>query len=224
MSYTPTLSKIDIERICQYMNLPREYWGAKRSLIPDHAQQVIDRFVDNYQEMLRKGVGFVFMGPPGVGKTAAAVYLAKVAKMLPKLDDTKHCTCYFTRAWDLRESYRKGTLFDTDNDISVLTRCKEVDCLIIDDLTLEDAKENQYYSWTKFYHDLVVPRCHDSKITLITTRLSEDVLINTFGELIGSTKGHLFPLRLNGEDQRSKQHDELKKELMMGVAQKAKVK
>ena len=191
-----TLGRSDLER----MNIPKKFWGAKVQYAPESVRDVVRRYLLNVDKMVERGAGMYVVGGPGVGKTSIAVMVCKEARSCG-------FTAYFSPVWELRECIKSRVMFEEDT--SVLDRCKGVSVLVLDDLSIEDAKD--YTFGARRIEELLAYRGSQKLVTLVTSRLSIADLDDSYESLISSTRGCMVFLSVEGPDQRRKQDEELKR-------------
>jgi DNA replication protein DnaC len=189
-----TLTRSDLER----MNLPRECWEAKVQFVSESVSDVVRRYLINVDDMVERGAGLFITGGPGVGKSSIASLACKESR-------ARGYTAYFTPVWELRECVKARVLFEETT--SVLDRCKQVHVLVLDDLSLDDAKD--YSFGARRIEELLSFRGSQRLVSIVTTRLSQKELRQSFGSLLSSTQGCMVFLPVIGPDRRQEQNEEL---------------
>lgn len=119
----------------ELMRLPAGYWNVTRHDVPPSIQGVVDRYLAQARELTEKGIGLAFMGAQGSGSTHAAVYLAKELRSWGG-------TVTFMDVGELREALRVGAEYN--DELSVIERIRQVDVLVLDGLTVEDATARNF--------------------------------------------------------------------------------
>lgn len=192
------LSPPDFER----MNLPREFWRAKVHGVPTGIQPTVERYLLRIREMTEKGIGLYIHGASGVGKTSVAALVAKEGR-------SRGYSVLFVGVWELRELMRSRVMFE--DNTSIQQRCREVDILVLDALSPEDAKE----MWVneKFLTDLVSYRRSHKKVTIITSKIDPKVLKSDMRGLFNATTGSLVLMPVTGENQTLHRHEEFIREV-----------
>jgi len=185
------------------MNLPKEFWAASSDKIPRSAFPSIRNYGTKAEAMIKDGLGFILVGPAGVGKTGIAAVLAKIVK------------CYgysvlFVSVSDLREMVRSHIEFD---DRSMLERCKTVDFLVLDNVREEDAKESVIHAAS--LESLAEQRVAWRRSTVITTRLKPTEFTKFFPGLFEVLKARSPFLLVEGENLRNKAAEEVKARLVI---------
>jgi len=143
-----------------YMGLPRRLWRMSAARIPESVQAPYRRFLKGLWEHMEKGPTLLLSGPQGVGKSAMASLACRRARTFDK-------TVHFFRVWELRHLRREGEKFDTEQ--TLLARCRDVELLVLDDVTQEDL-DDRYYGGSEML-SLVKQRSMNMGTTLLTTRL-----------------------------------------------------
>ncbi len=204
----PEINNKEIAAIAHRMNLPANLLSATRSKIPESMVAVIDKYTENFEHYMKRGVGFVLSGKQGVGKSSISAYLAKHARMHLKGDEKKFCSVYFIRSYDYREKFRNKEMFDDEH--SIYEWCRKVDFLVMDNLMAEDA--NPVWPTSRIFTELIAPRCTEGKATIITTTLTKREMKHYFTELCNSIAGYLLFADVVGPDQRIENAKKLNEE------------
>lgn len=189
------LTKSDME----WMNIPPEHWRAVVAEVPESVRDAVIRYASNVVAYVERPVGLLFIGPVGVGKTSAAVVLAKEARASGK-------TVLYISVWELREDVRNKVNFDEGN--TVMDRCRQVDLLVLDGLKPEDA--TGHFVGAKELEELLATRSSHRRATFITTRCSiADLRSKGFGPMLDALTGTVVPLDVRGPNRRIEQNKEL---------------
>lgn len=191
------LTDSDLDR----MNLPSVLWKSQLSKIPPEAREVITRYIEDIDSWMAKGVGFLLLGGPKIGKTSASAVLAKAAKARGK-------SAFFIRVGELRDSIKKDTPFS--DDMSVHDRCKTVDFLVLDDLSNEDA--TLPYLNAHGLTDLVLLRGERFKTTVITSASKE--LKEKYPRFFTSASNYLVPITLKDAERADPLKNKIKRDLV----------
>jgi DNA replication protein DnaC len=187
------------------MNLPRSFWRSTIQGIPESVRGKIKTFVEKVHEAAERGIGLCLLGAHGVGKTSAASVIAKVAR-------SWGYTVYFTSFWELRDAIRNEEPFD--ESMSVLTRAKTADFLILDNLRDEDFSERDFYLPMRAIEEILSYRVDRSKVTIITTSLTKDDIGSDKLKGLRNSLSGFVKVAITGPNQRLKQIDELKKDFL----------
>ena len=157
----------------KWMNIPSEFWSAKLSEIDEDAKvksrtgkkyparATFVKYIRRIKEMKKANVGLLITGEPGIGKTAIATMILMAARQ-------HKYTGFFAMIWELRECIRSRISFD--HATSVLDRCREVDFLILDGLSEEDAWGRQF-NLTDIER-LITYRGQRGRVTIVTSRIT----------------------------------------------------
>lgn len=179
----------------RYMNLPNEFWRKRHCLlsrVPPSVRDEVRNYVTRIESAVRSGTGLLLHGPRGTGKTAIAAIVCKAARL-------HRFSCFFVAIWDLREMIRARVKFDSDT--SIMTRCREVDVLVLDDLRACDTKE--VYLSVHDLEGLLRHRASRHRLTIITTRLVPAVLITELPAIGEAVQSCILSLNVQGPDQQA---------------------
>lgn len=187
------------------MHLPEGLWRAKIQAVPESVRSAIQSYLNRLNTMAEEGAGLLLWGDPGVGKTGAASVIAKEAR-------ARGFTAYFTTVNNLRDAIREHRMFD--ESMTVVERCREVDILILDNLTEGDAAER--FVDLRFIEDLLTSRGTNLRISILTTRLSWTTLLIKYESFLRTITGHLVELEVKGPDLREK-HGEFLRDVVLGT-------
>lgn len=120
------------------------------ALAPDECRQWLNHCLE--------GAGMILSGPPGTGKTVAAVYCLRIMYRHPRRREADFGGCMFVTAHNLYQA-----VFNKDHD--VLRRARDVQALVIDDWGL--AYEHQ---WPLTEMDAILnARWAELRATILTT-------------------------------------------------------
>ena len=171
------------------INCPPQLWDTKLAQVHESLRPSLERYIEHYDEAAREGIGWLLVGDAGVGKTAAATILLRNARSLGY-------TAYFTTVWSLCDEMRKKGMFDLDT--SVLERCVEVDCLVLDDLRAEDL--SNFTLGKRGLEGLIVERRDRGRVTIVTSRIDPETLKQLAPDLVATMSGCMLSCLLEGED------------------------
>lgn len=151
------------EVLLKRMNLPHACYGASMEAISEAVRANFAKFIANIVEATLNRVCLYICGEAGVGKTSAAAIVAKATR-------SWGFSTYFTTISDLRDAVRFSKLyeFDSDGEQTIESRCRTVDVLILDDLTIPDA-ENKLYGAEQL-RGLISTRIHAGLVTHVTSK------------------------------------------------------
>jgi len=173
------------------MNLPQELWCAKVQNVPEAIRADITSYLVQIGENVSRGTGLFLAGKAGVGKSGIAALVAKEARI-------QGYTAFFITVWEFREAVRARLMFD--DELSVFDRCRDVAVLVLDDLALPDVKEA--YTGGRFLEGLIAHRGSRHRITVITTRLSNEALTTDADSLNQTIKTYMVRRNVAGPDLR----------------------
>lgn len=199
------------EREFTRMNLPEEYRAVVLEKVPESIRVPVENYCVNVTSMLAEGLGFIFGGPAGVGKTSAAAVIALAARAARK-------SVFFATVGDLRELIRNRIPFE--NEQSVLDRCREVDLLIIDSLRVEDGKAAAGSFEAKglsldMLEAMIESRVQWKRSTIMTTRLASTELAVPFAGILSIVQGTSIYAKVDGPNQRQEKLDLAKQKMLL---------
>lgn len=171
------------------MNIPQRLWEVSYQRLNPQLKTPVRRYCAHLDAMLHKGIGFLFVGPSGTGKTCGGIVLLKAAWERQKIG-------YFTTVKELRSALKENETFDGSN--SIRERCYSVDLLVLDDLCADDFR-NFTFGIGDVEHLLSV-RSMRSKTTVLTTRLGIDHFQLEYPEIISTMRGRFLPVNCTGID------------------------
>lgn len=186
------------------MNIPERFWNTSFLEVGPSLQVPVKNYIKRMPDMLRRGTGFYFYGPAGVGKTSAGIVLMKAAY-------EKEKRCYYTTVKDLRQAIREEQSPDGDSETSMLQHCKDVDVLVLDDLAQDDFK-NFVFGIGELEH-LLNSRAARAKTTVLATRLTPDIFRTEYPSILQSMQGCFLSVACSGENLREQAAALLRKEL-----------
>lgn len=176
-------------------NIGQDYWQADFSNYkgPINAKNEAFLYLQHLKEYKEGGIGLLFAGKVGVGKTTL---LAVVLKYLAKAN----WTAYMTSLSELLEAIKRS--WDT-KDTSEIDRCKQVTFLGIDDLGKEHAGPTGFSAVT--FDNLIRYRVQHRLPTLLTTNLDRKEIKSRYGDAtLSLIEGKTRIITVNGFDYRTK--------------------
>lgn len=196
---------LDAEDI-RHMDLPRRFWYVRKDGITANLdgnegplRDRIDRYVQHLEENRRNGLGLMFSGPNGVGKTAAAVCVGMEYKR-------RGHAVLFAPASEMLGRKIDGMWWSEDS--TYWDWAKEVDVLILDDL----GKGEDRGGYSQIMWDQLMRYRHDRHyVTIITTNLlvrgaesPDGIGVDTVlkPSTLEVMKECIHPLRLHGVNRR----------------------
>ena len=170
----------------QYVDLDeagidREYWDASFDTWKGDplAKDLVERYVKQIDVAYDEGLGFLFWGNSGTGKTMLCSIILKTAKASGR-------TIKFITMAELLDVLRKK-ISDESIEKSYIETVKEVDFLCIDNLGSEyiPQKSSNQYVIAEF-DTLARYRKRNMLPTLLTTNLTPNEFSGTYGKAISS--------------------------------------
>lgn len=190
------------------MNFPSEYWDLSKDKIPKSLLPAFDKYIKQKDKYIDEGFGFIIYGPPGIGKTGACIFLARLLNVNYSKSRNGFYTSYYIRASDFRDKTRSKEVFE--NDVTVVDRCKNVDFLILDDISEKEA--TQAWPSSDIFTDLLLHRSTNGKSTFMTTNLTRLKLVELFPDLAKAVLGHMAHIIADGPNLRLERQKEIDKE------------
>lgn len=145
--------------------IPRRFWSVTSAGMREPFASAVNGYIDRVDAGERKpsgGFGSLFFhGPNGLGKTSAAICLAKQLRLRLQ-------SCLYLEGWRLRDIWIKGEETADGELISDLART--VDVLLIDDFGKEAADSKDYLS--SLFESLIRTRCGELRPTVVTANQS----------------------------------------------------
>ncbi len=132
------------------------------------AYKTAKKYSDNFEQYKKEGIGLIFSGTYGTGKThlAAAIAIDLINRGIPVIFGTA-----INLLSKVRQSYSS---YDNENEEDILQLYKTVDLLVIDDLGKEKPSE---WVLEKLY-SILNERYENFKPVIITTNYGTESLIN----------------------------------------------
>lgn len=180
-------------------NIGQDYWHVDFNNYrgPDHAKEKTITYLKKLDSFKEKGVGLLYMGPPGPGKTTLAMIAMK----------------YLVRArWDvfttslgeiveqIQRTWKQNSDIDEDAE-GFLDRCRRADFLYIDDVGKEHRGQSGFVQ--TIFDNLIRYRVQHRLPTFLTTNLTKSELAGIYGEsAISLLEGKALGVVVEGSDYR----------------------
>lgn len=185
-----------IEVQLRQANIGEDYWPVdfKNFYGPDHAKKVSKRYLENLADMKDAGIGLLYVGPNGPGKTALGMI---VMKYLVRARWTVYCTSL----GEIVERIQKSWNDSGDQHKDFFEQIRESSFIIIDDVGKEHRGASGFVQTV--FDNLIRYRVQHRLPTFLTTNLTKSELENTYGESVMSLlDGKLIPITVEGDDVR----------------------
>jgi len=189
----------------ELMRIPRRFWESSASGIQGPTRDKLVAYMRDMDSFLDEGVGLLIWGKNGVGKTGAAVALAKEARRLG-------ASVLFTTAEGLRGSVLEKAEFD---GAPFIERARYVDVLVLDDLGKEHAGQTGFTE--RLLEDLIRKRSSEMRCTIITSNMGIAALRERYKpSMLEVMKETVYPIRMDGESRRDGVLDDMFERLSTG--------
>jgi DNA replication protein DnaC len=181
----------------QMANIPEDYWSCDffNYLGPEEVAEASKKYLRTLAEKKGEGVGILFGGPPGPGKTTIAAVLLKYLVRAG-------WTCWMTSLGEIVENIQKSWNAEKgahNDSAEFLQRCREADFLLIDDLGKEHAGPSGFSSTT--FDNLIRYRIQHRLPTILTTNLNRQTIKNRYGDaLLSLIEGKCTIITVTGAD------------------------
>lgn len=170
ISFTKKLTWDDLK----YAKIGERYWRVSRRDIPDELgyKKILESYIENIDDYHERGVGLLFQGDYGTGKTSAGCIILKAAL-------SKMYKCLFFPVRDIQERIINNTLFDEETNASYMERAREVNFLLLDDLGDESKGKSDFL--ISAIEGLLRYRSDNKLPTLITTNFDVGKIKERYG-------------------------------------------
>lgn len=186
-------------------NIGQDYWECDfvNYMGPDGPKDITIEYLKKLDKMKESGLGLMYVGPNGPGKTTLAMiamkYLARAG-----------WTVYATSLGEIVERIQKSW---NDKDAmggqDILATYRGADFLFIDDVGKEHRGQSGFVQTV--FDNLIRYRVQHRLPIFLTTNYTKSELAGTYGESVMSLlEGKIYPVEVSGRDFR---RTELKKHL-----------
>jgi DNA replication protein DnaC len=189
----------------QHMKLariPERYWKARVEDFPDDygGLDYVHTYLEKLIPNMNDGVGMLFFGEPGHGKTHLAIGVLKKAL-------AHNATGLFLEASSIQDVTIQREQLDFVS-MPVAKAAETVDMLVLDDVGAEHTSDFSRVLVEK----LIRHRGTRNKSTIITMNLKLNLLGETYGEAFASAiREYVFPIKIQGKDWREDRVKELER-------------
>jgi len=153
------------------MNLGRRYYEATLESVPDSThRRVVEKYLDEFPQMEKQGIGVYLWGANSVGKTYLASAVLKELLKRNKLS-------YVITADVLKSIYIDGKRFDGNQ--TVVQRVESIPVLLIEDVGKEYSGKGSGWAELNF-ENLLRHRSRNLLITWMTSNLSPAQLLDRY--------------------------------------------
>lgn len=178
-------------------NIPQDYWGVDfwNYEGPERAAKATIRYLQKLDSMKTEGVGVMYIGPFGPGKTTLAMIAMKYLLRA-------NWSVYVTSLGEIVENIQKSWHNNEDEAITgFLQRCRGCDFLLIDDVGKEHRGGSGFVSTV--FDNLIRYRVQHRYPTFLTTNHTKSELEATYGgSIISLLEGKVLPIAVVGDDHR----------------------
>lgn len=155
-------------------------------------------YCDNWQQMKKENIGFLFWGTPGIGKTYLTYCIANelIERLVPVIA--------ISTIGIINKIYEGYNKWGSEGEASIINSLKNADLLIIDDIGAEHESEKG----KQIIYSIIDTRSRGKLPTISTTNITPRELKDrlTQRDLVPRTADRLFelcyPVEIKGESRR----------------------
>lgn len=173
-------------------NIGQDYWEVdfKDYKGPIEPKDYALGYLHRLAEFKHLGVGLLFVGPNGPGKTTLAMLIMKYLARA-------NWDIYTTSLGEIVEQIQRG--WKQGEDSAIIERCKRADFLLIDDVGKEHRGGSGFVQTV--FDNLIRYRVQHRLPTFLTSNLTKVELERTYGDSVMSLlEGKLIPVTVTGKD------------------------
>lgn len=176
-------------------NIPIDYWDCQFLNFsgPVEAREASKQYLKKLDEMLEEGIGILYAGGNGIGKSTLAMI---IMKYLIRAGWDVYATSLGEMVETIQTSWK-----DIDNEEleAYRKRCRESTFLLIDDIGKEHRGKTGFVQTV--FDNLIRYRVQHRLPTFLTTNLTKEELRGTYGEsALSLLEGRLATIVVSGED------------------------
>lgn len=178
-------------------NIGQDYWECDfgNYIGPQGPKNIAINYLTTLEKVKDMGVGILFVGPNGPGKTTLAMI---IMKYLARAGWDVYCTSLGEIVEQIQRGWKQG------EDSAIIERCKRADFLLIDDVGKEHRGQSGFVQTV--FDNLIRFRVQHRLPTFLTSNLTKAELEGTYGESVMSLlEGKLQPVTVAGKDVRRNQ-------------------
>lgn len=175
-------------------NIPEDYWECdfENYTGPDLPREKTIQYLNQLGLMMDKGVGLLYVGDYGRGKTTLAMI---AMKYLTRARWDVYCTSLGEIVETIQRSWKNDEEFD------LIGKARKAGFLFIDDVGKEHRGQSGFVE--RVFDNLIRYRVQHRYPTVLTSNLTKSELQAGYGDsAISLLEGKLIPITVNGEDHR----------------------
>jgi hypothetical protein len=172
------------------INLPKRLRSSRVRDLPEEDRPFFERYITRLDQMAERGAGVFLYSPDDFTRSQAGAVLAKASRSF-------RYTSFFTGVWELRENLRSGIQFDEEK--SMMDRCREVDFLVLNNLTLADM--SQKFLNAKDLTSLVRYRNARCLATIVVSGITAENWVKGDAQLLVAIKEAAVTYQMKGKSE-----------------------